>query len=128
MVCERTFDVKDDASVTPRRACKRIDTAACLITVPPIVHTIEAIEALLRRGLTPKTDNLDALLELGFARSMPRAAAGYDASLWERSREYDRRAGDGSRLFVRERAILEREAAPTPAEPDEACVEADCAT
>jgi len=76
--------------------------------VSAIVHTPEAIEALLRRGLTPKTDNLDALLELGFERAVPQAEDGYDATLWERSREYDRRASNGSRLFVRERAVLDR--------------------
>ena len=76
--------------------------------MPQTVHTTEAIEALLRRGITPKTDNLDALLELGFARSIPRAEDGYDATLFERSREHDRRASDGSRLFIRERAVFER--------------------
>ena len=93
--------------------------------MPQTVHTIEAIEALLRRGVTPKTDNLDALLELGFARSMPRAADGYDATLFERSREHDRRATDGSRLFVRERAIFEPRAAEI-LEPVDACEEIDC--
>ena len=88
-------------------------------TVPQTVHTIEAIEALLRRGSTPKTDNLDALLELGFARSIPRAEDGYDATLFERGREHDRRASDGSRLFIRERAVFERAQTIEPA-PDEA--------
>jgi hypothetical protein len=83
--------------------------------VPQIVHTIEAIEALLRRGITPKTDNLDALLELGFARSTPRAEDGYDATLFERGREHDRRASDGSRLFIRERAVFERPPTSEPA-------------
>ena len=90
-----------------------------LSNVPQTVHTIEAIEALLRRGITPKTDNLDALLELGFARSIPRAEDGYDATLFERGREHDRRASDGSRLFIRERAVFERAQTIEP-EPDEA--------
>ena len=96
--------------------------------MPYTVHTTEAIEALLRRGITPKTDNLDALLELGFARSIPRAEDGYDATLFERSREHDRRASDGSRLFIRERAVFERppnEPALDDAEPAD-LAEADC--
>ena len=107
--------------------CKRCDACRRLTTVPQTVHTTEAIEALLRRGVTPKTDNLDALLELGFSRSIPQAAEGYDATLYERSVEHDRRATDGSRLFVRERAVLDREATPlldddalAPSEPDPA--------
>ncbi len=94
----------------------------------PTVHTTEAIEALLRRGLTPKTDNLDALLELGFARSVPRAEDGYDATLWERSREHAGRASDGSRLFVRERAVLATESPGSlePATEAEELVEVDC--
>ena len=87
--------------------------------MPQTVHTTEDIEALLRRGITPKTDNLDALLELGFARSIPRAEDGYDATLFERAREHDRRASDGSRLFIRERAVFERPPTAEPA-PDDA--------
>jgi hypothetical protein len=75
--------------------------------VPTTVHSIEAIEALLRRGVTPKTDNRDALIELGFVRSSPAAAAGYDESLWERSVDHKNAAAGGPRVLVRERAILE---------------------
>jgi hypothetical protein len=72
-----------------------------------IVHSVEAIEALLRRGVTPKTDNREALIELGFVRSSPAAAAGYDESLWERSVDHKSPPAGGRRLLVRERAILE---------------------
>jgi len=94
--------------------------------VPQTVHTTEAIEALLRRGVTPKTDNLDALLELGFSRSIPQAADGYDASLYERSVEHDRRSSDGSRLFVRERAVLDRPTVPLLDDDQDLAAEADC--
>jgi hypothetical protein len=72
------------------------------------VHSVEAIEALLRRGLTPKTDNREALIELGFVRSSPAAAAGYDESLWERSVDNKSTPAGGQRVLVRERAILEK--------------------
>jgi hypothetical protein len=76
--------------------------------LPTTVHSIEAIEALLRRGATPKTDNRDALVALGFARSAPRAADGYDETLWERAVDHSGRASNGQRVLVRERAILEK--------------------
>ena len=89
----------------------------------PTVHSIEAIEALLRRGITPKTDNESALRELGFERTAPAARDGYDATLWERSRDHtgESIAGTGRRLLVRERAVLEP-ASPVPdvAMPDDA--------
>ncbi|GAC1496707.1 MAG: hypothetical protein NVS1B2_17560 [Vulcanimicrobiaceae bacterium] len=106
------------------RACKLSDPSCRLTDVPQLAHTIEAIEALLRRGETPKTDNLDALLELGFARSIPLARDDYDASLWERSREHARRGSDGSRLLVRERAVFERPTPPKePADETPECAE-----
>ncbi len=72
-----------------------------------IVHSAEAIQTLLRRGLTPITDNRDALVELGFERAFPQIARGQDAKVWERSIELDRRSRDGYRMRVRERAVLE---------------------
>jgi hypothetical protein len=73
-----------------------------------IVHTTEAIESLLRRGLTPITDNRDALLELGFERAYPQVARGYEAALWERSIEFGRSSPNGYRVRACERAILDR--------------------
>jgi hypothetical protein len=77
--------------------------------VPETVHSREAIEALLRRGATPKTDNRDALIALGFVRSSPRANGGYDETIWERSVDRAERSISGHRVMVRERAILEQE-------------------
>lgn len=74
--------------------------------MPRIAHTIEEIEAVLRRGETPQTDNSDALIELGFVRSSPHLVAGYESTLWERSRDHVGRSSGGLRLFVRERAVL----------------------
>jgi hypothetical protein len=70
------------------------------------VNSLEAINNLLRRGLTPVTEKRDALLNLGFARAYPHVASGYEATIWERAVEYGRRAAAGSRLLVRQRAIL----------------------
>jgi hypothetical protein len=77
-----------------------------------IVHTTEAIQSLLRRGLTPITDNREALLELGFERAYPQVARGYEAALWERSIEFGRSSRDGRRVRACERAVLEPNAAP----------------
>lgn len=71
------------------------------------VHSIEAIEALLQRGVTPKTDNRAALIALGFVRSSPYAEEGYDESLWERSVDHINLSPAGQRMLVRERAVLE---------------------
>jgi len=71
-----------------------------------IAHTTQEIEADLRRGLTPQTDNQEALIELGFVRSSPHLGHGYESTIWERSRDRAERAPSGLRLFVRERAIL----------------------
>lgn len=71
-----------------------------------VAHTIEEIEAALRHGLTPQTDNREALVELGFVRSSPQLALGYESTIWERSRDHATRAPSGLRLFVRERAVL----------------------
>lgn len=71
------------------------------------VHSIEAIEALLQRGLMPKTDNRDALIALGFVRSSPYAEEGRHETLWERSVDHINRSPAGHRMLVRERAVLE---------------------
>ena len=73
-----------------------------------MVHTPEAIQAMLQRGLAPITDNRDALLALGFERAYPQVARGRDSTIWERSIELPRRGAAGSRLLARERAYLER--------------------
>ena len=70
-----------------------------------VVHSIESIAAMLRRGLAPLTDNRDALLELGFERAYPQLRRGYEAMIWERSVELPGRL-EGRRAFVRERAFL----------------------
>jgi hypothetical protein len=70
------------------------------------VHSLESIENLLRRGLTPVTGNCEALRKLGFTRAYPQAASGRDSTIWERSIDHGRRAGDGSRMLVRQRAIF----------------------
>ena len=64
---------------------------------------------MLRRGATPKTDNREALIALGFVRSSPRANGGYDETIWERSVDRAERSTSGQRVMVRERAILETE-------------------
>jgi hypothetical protein len=69
-------------------------------------HSLDAIQHTLRRGLTPVTENREALLQLGFSRAYPQIAHGYEASLWERAVEHRHRAVDGSRRLARERAIL----------------------
>ncbi len=75
-----------------------------------IVHTTEAIVSLLQRGLTPITDNREALLELGFERAYPQISRGYEAAVWERSIEFGRSSRDGRRVRACERALLEPDA------------------
>jgi len=70
-----------------------------------VVHSTEDLLALLRRGLSPFTDNREALLELGFERSYPQLYAGYESTIWERAIDRGRRA-DGYRVLARERAFL----------------------
>jgi hypothetical protein len=69
------------------------------------VHSAAAIVNLLRRGLTPITDNESALVELGFARAYPQVRRGYEATVWERSIDHGRRP-DGYRVLARQRAFL----------------------
>ncbi|MDB5069092.1 MAG: hypothetical protein JWM87_203 [Candidatus Eremiobacteraeota bacterium] len=73
-----------------------------------MVHSPEAIQAMLRRGLAPITDNRHALVALGFERAYPQVARGRDSTIWERSIELPCRTANGSRLLARERAFLER--------------------
>jgi hypothetical protein len=75
-------------------------------TMEAIVHTLPAIETMLRMGLTPITDNPDALAELGFERAYPQMRTGYDSTIWERSIDVGRRNRDGLRMLARERAFL----------------------
>jgi hypothetical protein len=69
-----------------------------------IAQSAEELTAILQRGLSPLTDNLNALLALGFERAYPQARKGYDATIWERT--LDRRRPDGMRVLARERAFL----------------------
>jgi hypothetical protein len=73
-----------------------------------IVHSAADILAMLHRGLTPITDNRDALIDLGFERAYPQLRSGYDSKIWERSVAVGAAPPDGIRRMVRERAFLER--------------------
>ncbi|MGH7727827.1 MAG: hypothetical protein ACREM2_03385 [Vulcanimicrobiaceae bacterium] len=77
------------------------------------VTSKEAIETLLRHGLSPITDNRAALAELGFSRAYPRASDGFEASIWERSVDCSGNASTGAlhRTLVCQRAYLETERA-----------------
>jgi hypothetical protein len=71
-----------------------------------VAQSADELTAILRRGLSPLTDNRDALLALGFERAYPQARTGRDATIWERA--IDRRRPDGYRVLSRERAFLVR--------------------
>lgn len=71
------------------------------------VHAANEIENLLRRGLTPITDNPAALRELGFERAYPQIEHGYDSTIWERTVIAPRPSRDGLRMLMRQRAFLE---------------------
>ncbi len=71
-----------------------------------VAHSIDEIEAILRRGLTPITDNLEALVDLGFHRAYPQIRSGYDSTIWERSVDSGRSPGE-TRALARQRAYLE---------------------
>jgi hypothetical protein len=71
-----------------------------------VVHTLSEIEHMLRRGLTPITDNSDALAELGFERAYPQIKSGYESTIWERSIDRGRLNYYGYRFLVRERAFV----------------------
>ena len=72
------------------------------------VHHAEEIVRLLVQGLSPITDNRDALLEQGFERLHPCATAKCERSIWERlvARKYHDARSYHHRVFVRERAFL----------------------
>ena len=70
-----------------------------------VVHTKAAITDVLRRGMSPFTDNEDALVELGFTRAYPQVRAGHDAMIWERTIDYP--SGSGMRMLARQRAFLD---------------------
>ncbi len=70
-----------------------------------IVHSTEEIMALLRRGLSPITDNRDALIGLGFEPAYPQIRKGYESTIWERAIEHPR-TRDGRRSLARERIYL----------------------
>jgi hypothetical protein len=70
-----------------------------------VAHVPEELLALLRRGLSPLTDNRNALLALGFERAYPQVPHGYESTIWERSIEHHRRP-DGLHVLARERAYL----------------------
>lgn len=76
-----------------------------------VVHSVDAIEALLRRGLSPRTDNRDALITLGFCRAYPQIRVGYESTIWERSLEMQRRP-HGRGALARNRAFLVADAHP----------------
>jgi hypothetical protein len=70
-------------------------------------HGANDIENLLRRGLTPITDDAPALRELGFERAYPQSRHGYDSTIWERAIVAPQRSPDGLRMLIRQRAFLE---------------------
>jgi hypothetical protein len=66
------------------------------------VHTAAEIERMLSLGLSPITDNVQALTELGFERSFPQAKnGGYEASVYERFVERGNRRNKAQRAFLR---------------------------
>jgi hypothetical protein len=75
-----------------------------------IVHTLPAIENMLRMGLTPITDNANALAQLGFERAYPQIRTGYDSTIWERSIDIGRRSRSGLRMLARQRIFFVRPA------------------
>ena len=70
-----------------------------------IAQSPDELSAILRRGLSPLTDNRDALVALGFERAYPQARTGRDATIWERTINLHCRP-DGHRVLARERAFL----------------------
>lgn len=75
--------------------------------MPALVHTAAEITEMLRRGLTPITDNAAALVDLGFVRAYPQVRNGLESMIWERTSEVGQRDPDGRRRFARERAFLD---------------------
>jgi hypothetical protein len=63
-----------------------------------IVHSAEDVSLLLHRGLSPITDNRDALLALEFERAYPQVRDRRESTIWERSIEgHPRRDGHRTR-------------------------------
>ena len=74
-----------------------------------LCHTQEEIERLAGRLPCVPTDNLDALIALGFERMYPQAASGYESRLWSRSMDAGYSAGSrNGRKLVVQRAFLDR--------------------
>ena len=69
------------------------------------VNSIEAIQAMLRRGLAPLTEDPNALVALGFVRAYPQIRTGYESTIWERAIDLPV-AADGRRRMARQRAYL----------------------
>lgn len=72
------------------------------------VHHAEDIKRMLVHGLAPITDNLEALVDLGFERAHPCGTTKYERSVWERlvERTYRDARGVHHRVLIRERAFL----------------------
>lgn len=73
------------------------------------VHTAADIERMLKLGLSPITDNAEALMALGFERAYPNARTGYDATIYERSIDQGYRETNYGlrRVMVCQRAFLD---------------------
>jgi hypothetical protein len=74
----------------------------------PTARRKEDIERMLAHGLTPVTDNLDALVDLGFVPSYASGWANGEAAVWERSIDAGTRATNAGlrRVMTRQRAFL----------------------
>jgi hypothetical protein len=77
-----------------------------------LCHSREEIERMASRLPCVPTDNVDALIDLGFERMYPHATSGYERRLWIRSIEhrYSGSIGAGRKLIVH-RAYLDGPAA-----------------
>jgi hypothetical protein len=74
----------------------------------PVCHEPEEIErAALRLPCVP-TDNLDALVALGFERMYPKAASGYESHLWARSVDSGYNSPRTGRKLIVQRAYLDQ--------------------
>jgi len=76
--------------------------------VNTVFHSKDEIERAASRLPCVPTDNLDALIALGFERMYPQISSGYDSRLWVRAVESDSCADSsrGRRRIV-QRAFLE---------------------
>jgi hypothetical protein len=73
-----------------------------------LCHSREEIERMASRLPCVPTDNIDALIDLGFERMYPHVISGYESRLWIRSVEhrYGGSIGAGRKLIV-QRAYLD---------------------